>query len=237
MRYYISDCHFYHRSLLTSMDKRPFDTVEDMNEFMIERWNSRVNKNDEVVILGDFSWGNAKQTMELLERLKGRKFLIRGNHDLYLNDKDFDPNLFGWVKDYAELRDNKRKVVLCHYPIACYNGQYRLNEQGKPKTWMLYGHIHDTHDQLLMDAYCQMVRTHTHQRIGTGEEAPIPIQMINCFTMRSNYVPLTLDEWIELEARRTSRIPAPELAGDTRTSSGSLDAPEALRKDDPSETA
>lgn len=202
MRYYISDCHFYHRSLLTSMDKRPFDSIEEMNEFMIEQWNSRVNKNDDVIILGDLSWGNAQQTMDLLKRLKGHKYLIRGNHDLYLKDKDFDQSLFGWIKDYAELRDNKRKVVLSHYPIVCYNGQYRLDEEGVPKTWMLYGHIHNTHDQDLIDEYGRMVKTRTHKRIGTGESAPIPIQMSNCFTMRSHYIPLTLDEWIALEKDR-----------------------------------
>lgn len=203
MRYYISDCHFYHRSLLTSMDKRPFESVEAMNEAMIEAWNAKVRKNDDVIILGDFSWGNAEQTEELLKRLNGKKYLIRGNHDLYLKDKTFDLSLFGWVKDYAEMHDNNRKVVLCHYPMACYNGQYRLDENGKPKTWMLYGHIHDTHDQQMLDHYIDYVKSQTHTRIGTGEQAPIPIQMINCFCVRSNYQPMTLDEWIEIEKKRT----------------------------------
>ncbi len=203
MRYYIADCHFYHRALLENMDCRPFSSVEEMNETMIEQWNEKVRKNDEVVILGDFSWGNTEQTEELLRRLNGRKFLIRGNHDLYLKDKKFDESLFEWIKDYAELRDNNRKVILSHYPMVCYNGQYRLDETGKPKTWMLYGHIHNTHDQKLIDDYCAMVRTQTHKRIGTGEIATIPIQMINCFTMRSNYQPLSLDEWIEVEKKRT----------------------------------
>ena len=56
MRYFISDLHFYHEALNKRMDKRGFISVEDMNEYMIDRWNSRVrNKKDEVVILGDFS--------------------------------------------------------------------------------------------------------------------------------------------------------------------------------------
>lgn len=202
MRYYIADCHFYHRSLLTKMDCRSFESVEAMNEAMIEAWNKKVRPNDEVILLGDFSWGNAEQTTELLERLNGKKFLIRGNHDLYLKDKAFDPSLFGWVKDYAELRDNRRKVVLSHYPIACYNGQYRVDETGTPTTWMLYGHIHNTRDQNMLDAYCDLVRSTTHAAIGSGELRHVPMQMINCFTMRSNYTPLTLDEWIEVEQKR-----------------------------------
>ena len=56
MRYFISDLHFFHSALNTRMDNRGFDSVEAMNEHMIDRWNSRVrNKKDEVVILGDFS--------------------------------------------------------------------------------------------------------------------------------------------------------------------------------------
>ncbi len=217
MRYYIADCHFYHRSLLTKMDARGFETVEDMNEYMIEQWNRKVHANDDVVILGDFSWGNAEQTIELCERLNGKKYLIKGNHDLYLKDKAFDLSLFEWVKDYAELRDNKRKVVLSHYPIVCYNGQYRVDEEGKPTTWMLYGHIHNTHDQRLIDAYCAYVATQKHHRIGTEELASIPIQMINCFCMRSNYQPLTLDEWIEVENKRLeSVVPAPLFGADEK---------------------
>ena len=65
-------------------------------------------------------------------------------------------------KDYAELNDNRRKVVLSHYPIACYNGQYRRDENGNPKTYMLHGHIHKTQDQQLLDAYQEMVTHTTH---------------------------------------------------------------------------
>lgn len=41
MRYYIADCHFYHKNLLTEMDNRGFDTVEQMNEVMLEKWNKK----------------------------------------------------------------------------------------------------------------------------------------------------------------------------------------------------
>lgn len=74
MRYYISDTHFCHRSLLDKMDVRGFESVEEMNEYMIDQWNQKVGKRDEVVILGDFSWGNAEETMDILRRLHGRKF-------------------------------------------------------------------------------------------------------------------------------------------------------------------
>lgn len=202
MRYYIADCHFYHRALLEHMDKRGFSDVDEMNDYMIEQWNGRVRPNDEVVILGDFSWGTAAQTEDILSRLNGKKFLIRGNHDLYLKDKNFNQDLFGWVKDYEELRDNKRKVVLSHYPMICYNGQYRLDEEGNPKSYMLHGHIHQTHDQDLIDDYRRLISTVQIPAVRGDEMRSIPFNVINCFCKFSNYVPLTLDEWIELEGKR-----------------------------------
>ena len=205
MRYYIADCHFWHRALNTKMDCRGFEDVEEMNDYMIMRWNQRVNKNDEVVVLGDFSWGTAKQTQDILDRLKGKIYLIIGNHDRFLEDKKFDTSQFGWVKQYAELKDNRRKVVLSHYPIACYNGQYRRDENGIPKTFMLHGHIHATQDQKFLDVYESYVRKQTHKAIGTGEEQAVPCQLINCFCMYSDYLPLTLDEWIELDAKRKNK--------------------------------
>lgn len=213
MRYYISDCHFFHRSLLDKMDKRGFESVEEMNQYMIDQWNRKVRPNDEVVILGDFSWGNAAQTEELLKDLNGRKFLIRGNHDLYLKDKNFDTSLFEWIKDYAELHDNKRKVVLSHYPIVCYNGQYRTDEKGNPKTWMLYGHVHNTQDQYFLDQYEAFMKRQKHMPIGGKEERPIPFQMINVFCQNSDYQPMSLDEWIELKnsgALNKAKAPAGE---------------------------
>lgn len=206
MRYYIADCHFFHEKLLDQMDRRPFESVTQMNEYMIEKWNSRVRKNDDVIILGDFSWGNGTQTNEILEQLNGRKYLICGNHDLYLKDKAFNPDLFVWIKDYAELKDNRRKVVLSHYPMPCYNGQYRRDENGNPKSYMLYGHVHDTRDQKHLEMFGNFIREQQHPSIGDGSLQSIPFNLINCFCMYSDYVPLTLDEWIENDKnRRTSQ--------------------------------
>ena len=142
MRFYIADCHFGHDKVRL-LDGRPFASVEEMDEAMIVRWNERVRKKkDEVVILGDLCLGKGEQVNELLHKLNGKKYLVTGNHDrLFLRDKKFDPSLLEWVKPYAELKDNGRKLVLCHYPIICYNGQYHGDS-----TYMLYGHVHDTPD-------------------------------------------------------------------------------------------
>ena len=52
-----------------------------MNEELISQWNTIVGDNDEVYHLGDFSLGSPKVTEEVLDRLKGRIHLIKGNHE------------------------------------------------------------------------------------------------------------------------------------------------------------
>lgn len=203
MRYYIADLHFFHAAMNSKMDCRGFADVTQMNEYMIQKWNGKVRKNDEVVIIGDFSWGSPEETTELLKRLNGRLYLIQGNHDRFLKHKEMDLRRFVWVKSYEELQDNRRKVVLCHYPIMCYNGQYRLDEKGNPRTYMLYGHVHDTMDQKLLDQFQEMTRQTVTVDV-QGNERHIPCQMINCFCKYSDYEPLTLDEWIECDRRRRS---------------------------------
>lgn len=207
MRYYIADLHFHHDSLNQNMDCRGFENGEAMNEYMIQRWNSKVRPQDEVVILGDFSISaNGEEVNKVLRRLQGKKYLVKGNHDRYLDSRRFDSSLFLWIEDYKEMHDNKRKVVLSHYPMLCYNGQYRRNAKGESETYMLYGHVHDTLDEKLIHSFQKQIRECKRMVLGAEEPLPIPCQMINCFCMFSDYTPLSLDEWIEADRQRRSRL-------------------------------
>lgn len=197
LRYYIADCHFFHAAQNERMDRRGFSSVDEMNEYMLEKWNHKVRTNDDVVILGDLSFGRPEETAGLLNRLHGRLYLISGNHDRSLSGSAACAERFGWIRPYEELSDNNRKVILCHYPIMCYNGQYHK----MPETYMLYGHVHDTQDQRLLEQFQEITRgvTLTDRQ---GEKFSIPCNMINCFCKYSGYEPLTLDEWIVLDAAR-----------------------------------
>ena len=205
MRYYIADCHFFHESLNYQMDCRGFAGAEEMNNYMIEQWNKKVRWNDEVVILGDFSLGKADETNRVLEELNGFLYLIEGNHDPFGRRKGYNAARFKWIRPYAELNDNKRKVILCHYPILCYNGQYLRDEDNGFRTYMLYGHVHNTWDEELM-LQAQALSRGQVRRLRDGTEYNLPCQMINCFCMYSDYTPLTLDEWIELDTERKKNL-------------------------------
>lgn len=197
MRYYISDLHFYHQTLNDQMDCRGFADGDEMNAHMIRQWNRKVRPNDEVVILGDLSVGKGKATNAMVEQLNGRLHLVEGNHDYFLDDKEFDRSRFVWIKPYAEMYDNKRKVILSHYPVFCYNGQFRKKKNGQDRTYMLYGHVHNTYDEVLVNHFQNITRSTLRPIRGQEGMQNIPCHMINCFCMFSDYMPLTLDEWIE----------------------------------------
>lgn len=199
MIYYIADCHFFHGALNTKMDMRGFADVEEMNEYMIKKWNDKVGASDTVIVVGDLSLGKVDQTNELLKRLKGKLCLIKGNHDKYVDSKDFDRSRFEWIDSYREITDSQKQVVLCHYPIPFYNGQYRVRRNGRPKTYMLYGHVHNTRDEHLMKRFITEIGETVYTPIHSEHESTIPCNMINCFCMKSDYEPLTLNEWIEKE--------------------------------------
>lgn len=201
MIYYIADCHFFHNALNEKMDKRGFKSCEEMNEYMIEKWNSKVTRADTVVILGDLSLGKAEETNELIHRLKGKLCLITGNHDKFVTSPDFDRDRFEWIDNYRVITDSQKKVVCCHYPIPFYDGQYRKRHNGDPKTYMLYGHVHETRDEVLMKKMIEMIGSTPYNPIGSQYESTIPCNMINCFCMRSDYTPLTLLEWIKMNEK------------------------------------
>ena len=134
---YIADMHFDHESII-ALDNRPFGSVAEMNEALIENWNSVVKPEDLTWILGDFCLGGSEQWASYLKRLNGAKGLIIGNHDdreAVEAVKDF----FTDVAEYREITDNGRNVVLCHYPILGFRDHYF--------GWFhLYGHVHAAYE-------------------------------------------------------------------------------------------
>jgi len=134
--YFIADTHFGHENVIT-YSHRPFVDVSEMDAALIENWNSRVTNNDDVYIIGDFCFKVSKeQAIRYAKSLKGRKHLIVGNHDKrYLKDAVF-ASQFVQIADILDLAINGERIILCHYPIAEWNGYFR-------GSWHIYGHIHN----------------------------------------------------------------------------------------------
>ena len=83
MIYYISDTHFGDKGQLY-LQKRPFSSVEEMDEEIIKRWNEKVRRYDDVYIIGDLISHQKCSFSSYLRRLNGQKHLIVGNHDYHL---------------------------------------------------------------------------------------------------------------------------------------------------------
>lgn len=144
--FFTADTHFCHKNIIKYED-RPFNSVEEMNEVMIQKWNAKVKPTDSVYILGDFIFSNGITANQLVKRLNGKKYLIKGNHDSFLKDRDFDRSQLEWIKDYYLLKDNNIKYALFHYPIAIWDCKHYDSIH-------LYGHVHsnkDNHHPLLMN--------------------------------------------------------------------------------------
>jgi calcineurin-like phosphoesterase family protein len=137
--FFTSDLHFGHKHIIEYCN-RPWETVEQMDEGLIERWNSVVNDDDQIYILGDFSFRGKTRTLEILERLSGIKFWIRGNHDSSkIGQAAVEGGMVEWFRDYYRLRvhdgEETQKIVLCHFPIESWHGL-------SSGTWHLHGHCH-----------------------------------------------------------------------------------------------
>lgn len=136
MIYISSDIHFGHQNILKFCPKtRPYSSIDEMDEAIIRDWNRVVTPSDLTYLLGDISYREPSHTAKIFSRLNGKKILIAGNHDeKHLKHKVFR-DCFEEIHNYLELRVNKRKVVLFHYPIAEWNGMHRGSIH-------LYGHLH-----------------------------------------------------------------------------------------------
>lgn len=135
--WFTSDTHYYHKNII-EYSKRPFSSVDEMNERMIENHNDTVRPGDTVYFLGDFCFADDNKARAVLMRLNGNKNLILGNHDKNIRRKRnsfLGPRLFTSIQDYQELNVDGQFIVLFHYGCRTWNRAHR-------GSWLLFGHSH-----------------------------------------------------------------------------------------------
>lgn len=132
--FFISDTHFGHTNVI-QYDNRPFKSALEMNEMMIRNWNSVVNPEDTVFHLGDFAFMQENEIINIINRLNGQKNLVFGNHDQTIKKSSKIKSMFGFCKDYYEVKQGNVTVVLFHYPIGEWN-------KGHRGSYHLHGHCH-----------------------------------------------------------------------------------------------
>ena len=143
MIYYTSDLHLGHANII-KLCNRPFSDVTAMNEALINNWNARITNADTVYIIGDLMFRTADDPTIYLDRLKGKKHLIIGNHDKSWMKKVELSKYFESVERMLVFGNGKCKVTLCHYPMMSFEGKY-----------LIYGHIHNNKN----DTYWNLLKT------------------------------------------------------------------------------
>ena len=126
MYWFTSDEHYNHKKIIEYY-KRPFSTVEEMNETLIANHNAYVGKNDITIHAGDFCWeNNRKGASQYYSRLNGNHIFLKGSHDHWLPDSA----KYIWRKEiYGKF------IMVCHYSMLIW-------ERSHYNSWHLFGHSH-----------------------------------------------------------------------------------------------
>lgn len=149
--FYTSDTHFGHARII-ELCERPFGSVAEMDDLLVEWWNLTVKPNDIVYHMGDVTSGSFGP-LEHIQKLNGRKILIAGNHDachpmhrewLKYLPKYLDAG-FEAVMPFARRKVAGIEFLMSHFPYSAdhtdepRHAQYRLRNNGMP---LVHGHVH-----------------------------------------------------------------------------------------------
>ncbi len=138
--FYTADEHLGHSRIIQYVT-RPFASLEEMDEAIINRWNDRVSDKDTVYCLGDFTLSGPDAAEAYFRRLNGHVILIPGGHDRHwigraMHTVNGHPVVI--APPILRVPDpNMGKIVLCHYPMLSW-------EQSHYGAWHLHGHSHGT---------------------------------------------------------------------------------------------
>ena len=136
--WFTSDLHFGHDREFV-WKARGFESVQEMNLAIAGRFNSKVQPEDTVYILGDLMLGDNVTGEYFLSQLNGKKIIVLGNHDT-------NPRI-DIYKKYADevvyatmLKYKKRVIYMSHYPTLTGN----LDDTPGHCVLNFHGHTHQT---------------------------------------------------------------------------------------------
>lgn len=179
----ISDTHFGHRGVCEFMcangltKLRPWNNVEDMDEDMVQRWNSRVKPTDKVYHLGDVCIN--RRALAILSRLNGDKVLIKGNHDIYkLSEYG---QYFRDVRAYHIIDG----LIFSHIPVHD-SALYRFGTN-------IHGHLHDRRVMKTITVQCTAPKPFDPRPFDSTKEVIDP-RYISVCVEQIDYAPIALEE-------------------------------------------
>lgn len=170
---FTSDLHLGHEQILLS--RKDFKDIDAHDQYIIDGWNAKVKKNDDVYILGDVSFRSKKDISYYLTQMKGKKHLIVGNHDNHWMKKVQDIAVYFETVDYLKIiKFDKKLVTLCHYPMLEWAESRHVDSNS---SYLIHGHIHNITDS---EVYEHIRKYQPHA--------------LNASVDINNYEPVTFDE-------------------------------------------
>ncbi len=161
-----SDTHFGHANIIRYCD-RPFKDTDEMDQVMIDNWNSVVKPEDKIYHLGDVYMGSQQNAATVLSKLNGKKRLVLGNHDDG-RDKLLQA-VFKKISVWRIFRDYG--LLLSHIPLHESN----ISGIGKKNNGMQHAKLTNVHG-------------HIHQN--KSPEGPYRCVCVE----QTNYTPVNIDE-------------------------------------------
>lgn len=191
MNYYIGDTHFGHINILrldANNGCRNFSSIEEHDKLIISNINKVVTPQDNLYFLGDVSWHNPDKTAELLEQINCKnRFLLRGNHDHWSKDGRCK-KLFQGIYDIKQIEDNRRQIIMSHFPQMMWIGQHR-------GIIHIFAHVHNTKEYFDYMEFVKELDKRIQCRDGDRYK-PLQAYNVGCMLPYMNYTPRTLDEII-----------------------------------------
>ena len=152
-----SDTHFAHSAEFL-WAPRGFSSADEMNEAIIERWNSIVKPNDIVFHLGDITLTDTAKGLECFKRLNGQISVVWGNHDSPARQELIEKMPVITLGYAHQLKVGKWTFYLSHYPTKVGN----YDDTKYHKMWCLCGHTHTQDKFLDMKDSCYHVEMDAH---------------------------------------------------------------------------
>lgn len=150
--WFTSDMHFGHVRIIDFCN-RPYGSLEEMNEDLVELWNKTVAPEDFVWVLGDAVMGKREETLKYIGRLNGTKVLVPGNHD-YCHpmhkksdswaQKYIDAGFSDVTTTIVDLEGYSRDIKMSHFPNTLGMYDDRDFEKWAPTEFdlLIHGHVH-----------------------------------------------------------------------------------------------
>ena len=167
--WFTSDTHHSHKNICIGVsdwdDKekscRNFQTLEEMNELIVNNINKYVKADDILYHLGDWSFGGIENIWEFRKRIKCKNiYLVPGNHDHHIKknklllQKEYDINIYAYdcflevLPELTKIKIDKQEIILCHFPLEEWENMDRGSIH-------LHAHCHHTKDYTDLNMYAK----------------------------------------------------------------------------------